>query len=137
MLIESRQFFCPSAKRQVIFEAMLQKTDVKTAEEIRNTTQKWVLKRPMMVIAGKAYQVDPYCSVVIPEVGDTSCDAILPSHLTPDSDTRSSIDMTFAYSIGGASLLVVVIVAVVIIIILLSVYIAIRRRSKRAKYSVR
>ena len=79
--ISNGQFFCGNSKKQVIYQAQLLITDGKTAEEIRNITQKWVLTKPFITISGKSYQLDPYCSVVIKEFGDITCDAVSPTQL--------------------------------------------------------
>ena len=82
--------------------------------------------KPFMTVAGKSYQLDPYCSVVITDVGDTSCDAISPAQLDSNSNAGSS-NNEFIY--GGILLLMVVIVAVGIILTFFILW----RRSKTAK----
>ena len=122
--IDGGQFFCPSVMKQVIFQAVFLKTSEKTAEEIRNTTQTWVLTKPFMTVAGKSYQLDPYCSVVIRDVGDTSCDAISSPLLTWLGSN------VYIYGVGGGILLLVIVTVVIICTIMC-------RRSKKAKYDIR
>ena len=60
----------------VIYQAQLLSTEGKTALEIRNITQQWVLSRPAIIIDSLSYQVDSDCSTVITELGVTSCDDV-------------------------------------------------------------
>ena len=85
-----------------------------------------------MTIAGKAYPLDPYCSVVIREIGDISCDVISPAQQAPvyNSNPGSSTNI-LAYSIGGIILIILVILGVVIVVIV------IWKRSKKAVYNIR
>ena len=131
--IDGGQFFCPSFRKQIIFQAVFLKTNGKTAEEIRNTTQTWVLMKPFMTVAGKSYQLDPYCSVAITDIGDTSCDAISPANLSSDSDAGSSGSESI-YGIGGGILLLIVVIVAMVIILTFCI---IWRQSKKAKYSMR
>ena len=66
------QLFCTS-KDSVVYQAQLISTDGKTALEIRNITQQWVLSRPTIMIDNLTYQIDPDCSTVVNELGVTSC----------------------------------------------------------------
>ena len=118
--IDGGQFFCPSSRKQIIYQAILLKTSGKTAEEIRNTTQVWVLMKPVLTVSGKSYQLDPYCSVVIRDVGDTSCDVI--SH-----DAESS-NNEIIYGISGGILLIVAVV------IIFTLCIVIWMRARRTEY---
>ena len=67
------RLFC-TTKNNVIYQAKLLSTDGKTALEIRNITQLWVLTKPIITIEEKFYQLDPFCSVVVKELGVTSCE---------------------------------------------------------------
>lgn len=126
--INGGQFFCPSFRKQIIFQAVFLKTSGKTAEEIRNTTQTWVLMKPVMTVAGKSYQLDPYCSVAITNVGDTSCDAFSPvQHSNSESSSSGYI-----YGIGVGILVLILVIVAMVIIFTLS-----WRQIKKAKYNIR
>ena len=112
--ISNGQFFCGNSKKQVIYQAQLLITDGKTAEEIRNITQKWVLTKPFITISGKSYQLDPYCSVVIKEFGDITCDAVSPTQL--ESSVESSTYL-LVYSVVVGVLLLLAITGVVILML--------------------
>ena len=75
------QLFCAS-KDDVIYQAQLLSTDGKTALEVRNTIQQWILSRPTILIDSLSYQVDPNCSTSIKELGETSCNAATESQPT-------------------------------------------------------
>ena len=81
-LIIDDQLFCVT-KNDVIYQAKLLSTDGKTALEIRNITQQWVLSSPTIMIGNLSYQVDPYCSTVVKELGATSCHMVTESQ--PDN----------------------------------------------------
>ena len=110
---------------------MLLKIEGHSAEEIRNTTQQWVLTKPIVSILGKSYQLDPYCSVVVHKIGDISCDVISPPQLEPDSNSDAGSG-TNAGIVAGILLLVVIMGTIIIII-----SIVIWRRSKKAIYNIR
>ena len=65
-----------TTENDVIYQARLLSTDGRTALEIRNVTQQWVLSRPAIIIDSLSYQVDSDCLTVIKELGITSCDAV-------------------------------------------------------------
>ena len=67
--------FCTS-KKTVIYQAQFISTDSKTALEIHNITQQWVLSRPMIIIDNLFYQVDPNCSAVVNKLGVTSYNTV-------------------------------------------------------------
>ena len=73
--IANGQIFCAS-KDNAVYQAQLISTDNKTALDIRNITQQWVLSRPTIVIGDLFYQVDPDCSTAISKLGATSCGII-------------------------------------------------------------
>ena len=124
--MESRQLLCSDSKpKQVIFQAILLPSDGKTAEELRNATERWVLMKPIMIISGASYQLDTDCSVVITEVGDTSCNTLSPAASTAGSNDDNIIIM--AYSIGGGILLLL---AIAMVVVILTVCVLLRRKSK-------
>ena len=73
--IADGRLFC-TTKNNIIYQAQLLPTDSKAALEIRNTTQLWVLSKPVIIIDGESYQLDFQCSVEIKELGMTFCDAV-------------------------------------------------------------
>ena len=81
-----------------------------------------------MTVAGKSYQLDPYCSVAIKDVGDTSCDAFSPAQ---HSNSESSSN-EFIYGVGVGILVLILVIVAVVIIFTLS-----WRKSKNAKYNIR
>jgi hypothetical protein len=129
--IDNGQFFCGNSGKQnlIIYQARFLTTDEKTVEEIRNITQKWVLTKPFITIDGQRHQLDPFCSVVIREIGDLSCDPTV-STLLPAPSSRSGGHLV-GYSVG--IVLVLSTVAGIIITAMLIVFYAVRRhRAKKA-----
>ena len=127
--MESRQLLCSDSKpKQVIFQAILLPSDGKTAEELRNATERWVLMKPIMIISGASYQLDTDCSVVITEVGDTSCNTLSPAASTAGSKINHDNNIIImAYSIGGGILLLL---AIAMVVVILTVCVLLRRKSK-------
>ena len=72
--IVNGQLFCAS-KNSAIYQAQFIPMDDKTALEIRNITQQWVLSGPTITISGLSYnlKVDPNCSTVVNELGVFTC----------------------------------------------------------------
>lgn len=66
------QIFCAS-ENSVIYQAQLTSTDDKTALEVHNITQQWVLSGPTVTVCGISFKVDPNCSIVMNELGVASC----------------------------------------------------------------
>jgi hypothetical protein len=107
--IVNGQLFCAS-KDSAIYLAQLISTDGKTALEIRNVTQQWVLSGPTIVISGLSYQVDPSCSTVVNELGVTSCNTNN-NNMVSDSQPRPNNQLpviTVSVSLAGVMLLVCV-----------------------------
>ena len=73
--IVNGQLFCAS-RNSAMYLAQLIPTDNKTALEIWNIVQQWVLSGPTITINGLSYKVDSSCSIVVNEVGVTSCNII-------------------------------------------------------------
>ena len=67
--------------------------------------------KPLVTSLNK--QIDPYCSVVIQEIGDMSCEPTLPTQL-PAAANTNSIDPV-GYSIGGLLVLLVAIGGIIIV----------------------
>ena len=96
------QLFCVS-KKSVVYQAQFISTDSKTAVEIRNITQQWVLSGPAIVINGLSYRVDPNCSTVVNELGVSSCGAM--SESQPKSNSQLPV-ISVSVTLGGMMLLV-------------------------------
>ena len=125
--IDSGQFFCSSSERVIIYQAQLLTTNGKTVEEIRNITQKWMLTKPFVIISGQRYQLDPYCSVVIREIGDLSCDPTIPTVL-PSSIKSGTGGHLVGYSIG-----IILLLSAVAGIIIVATIVVKKYRLKKAK----
>ena len=90
-LIIDHQLTCSEDKNLIIYQALLLSTDGKTAEQIRNLTQEWVLTKPTVNIDNKAYQLDSFCSIAINELGVIECDAIIePTEPTANKSAASN-----------------------------------------------
>ena len=133
--IDSGQFFCSNSKKEIIYQARLLTTDGKTAEEIRNLTQEWVLTKPFVTISDQHHQLDPYCSVVIQEIGDLSCDPTTPTVLPSSVKSRTSGHFV-GYS-AGIILILSVVVVILIVAILLAFYTVRKHRLKKARDATR
>ena len=70
--IVNGQLFCIS-ENSAIYQAQLTSTDDKTALEVHNITQQWVLSGPTVTVYSISFKADPNCSIVVNEVGVTSC----------------------------------------------------------------
>ena len=92
-------------RNDVIYQAQLLSITGKTAQEIHNVTEQWVLSQPSIVIDGVSYQVDPTCSTEVKELGVTSCNS------ASESDEGSAFNVTVVVS---------VIIAVVVLLMILS-----------------
>ena len=82
----------------------------KTAKEIRNLTQEWAFSKPRVSIANTMYPLDPYCSVVVEELGETGCDAVSP---TPSSETATSTPRFTVLEIVSVAVMVFLFLVVV------------------------
>ena len=109
--ITDAQAFC-TAKDAVIYQAVLLSTDEKTALEIRNNTQQWVLSKPVLVIEQQFYEVDPYCSVMVEELGTTTCDTT--EGLSKSSSAVSLIELV---SVAGAGVMLILVIALIFILL--------------------
>ena len=116
--IADGQLFC-TVKDAVIYQAQLYSTDEKTALEIRNTTQLLILSKPILVIDQQLYPVDPYCSVVVKELGTTTCDTI--------SNSQPLVSTIELASVVGTG---VILILVIVLTIILVFYCYCKKRSK-------
>ena len=102
--IVSGQLFCAS-KSSIIYQAQLIPTDNKTALEVRNITQQWVLSGPTITINGVSYKVDPSCSTVVNELGVFSCHNSAVSESQPNRNNHLPV-ITVSVSLAGVMLIV-------------------------------
>ena len=119
--ITDGHLFC-TIKNNVIYQAQFLPTDSKTALEIRNIIQDWVLSRPIIKIDGISYQLDPDCSIVAKELGVTSCDT--------EATSQSTINVTSFVVAGCVSLILVI----VVVIILVCCWVWRKKQAKRWKW---
>ena len=117
------QLFCVS-KKSVVYQAQFISTDSKTAVEIRNITQQWVLSGPAIVINGLSYRVDPNCSTVVNELGVSSCGVI--SESQPKSNSQLPTVISVSVTLVGMMLLV----CIGSVVFSLYMYYQCRRKSK-------
>ena len=116
--------------KTVIYQARFLVVDGTTAEDIQNTLQNWVLMKPFITVDRQQYQLDTSCSVVILEVGDTSCNA---TELASSVDSQVNLlHYYYAGGGGGALLLLLVIVGVIVTVCALK-----WKTSRKKRYSVR
>ena len=127
--VDNGQFFCSSSEKEIVYQAWLLTTDGKTAEEIRKLTQKWVLTKPFVTISGKRHQLDPYCSVVIQEIGNLTCD---PTILNVQSSNVRSSGNLVGYSVGIV-LSLSVMVGTISVAMILTFYAVKKYRLKKAR----
>ena len=107
------QLFC-TTKNNVIYQAKLLSTDGKTALEIRNITQLWVLSKPIVTIEEKFYQLDPFCSVVVKELGVTSCDSVSSTESLSELQSFTTIELASVIGTGVMLLLVIVLIVALV-----------------------
>ena len=100
---------------------------------IRSIAEEWVQTEPFIVVGDKSYQLDPNCSVVIKEIGDTSCNANLPDQLS-SGDKLSVVTLGYYIGGGGGGVLLLVILGIVIGVTCCLVK---RYKSKKASFHVR
>ena len=115
--IANGRLMCGNDESEFIFQGELVTTDSKTADEIRNLTQDWVLKKPLVGIGNTMYQLNPYCSVVVDELGETSCDAISPTEPEPSTTSESPhFTLLEITSVAVMGFLFIVVVASILVI---------------------
>ena len=104
------------------------------ALEIRNTTHLWILTKPIIVIDEQFYQVDPYCSIIVNQLGSTSCGSSPSTEATLQSQKlflgMSVIELA---SIIGVGAMLVLVIVLVIFLVSCCVY----KRMKAKSYNVR
>lgn len=128
--ITNGQLLCGSSDKEIIYQALLLTTDGKPAEEIRTLLQRWVLTKPFITVNENHHQLDPYCSVMIHEIGIVSCDPILPTLQPSASGMGPRV---------GAAALVTLLLSLIIATVgtVFSCYALKRYRLKKAKERIR
>ena len=116
------QLFCVS-KNSVVYQAHFISTDSKAALEIRNITQQWVLSGSAIVINGLSYKVDPNCSIVVNELGVTSCSVMSESQANSNNNQLPTV-ISVSVTLGGMMLLICV------GLVVFSLYMYYKRKSK-------
>ena len=115
--ITNTRLMCSDDESEVIFQGEFVTTDSKTAEEVRNLTQDWVLNKPLVGIGNAMYQLNPYCSVVVDELGEMSCSALSPTEPEPSTTSEpprfTLLEIT---SVAVMALLFIVVVASILVI---------------------
>ena len=116
------QLFCAS-KNDVIYQAQLLSIIGKTAQEIHNVTEQWVLSQPSIVIDGASYQVDPSCSTEVKELGVTSCNS------ASESDEGSTINVTVVVSV----IIVVMVLLMILSWLIIASFCYLHKRKSKSK----
>ena len=125
-IVDSR-LFCSGDKNEIIYQALLLTTDNKTAEEIRNFTQEWVLMKPAINIQDSMYQLDSYCSVVTDELGVITCDAISPT-TNPVSSTIAAIADYTGLEVGFIAIMALLALIIVGVAVSVTTYFIMKKR---------
>lgn len=130
--IHSHGFFCNdnSAIQTIIYQARFVVVGGTTSQAIQSTIQNWVLTKSFITVDGQQYQLDTSCSIVIQEIGETSCDAIQP---TSSADSQVKFPYYYYYYVGGGALLLLL----VTIGIIISVCVIKQKMSRKSRYSIR
>ena len=113
--ITDSQLFC-TTNNNVVYQGQLLPTDNKTALEIRNITQLWVLRKPVIMMDGQSYQLHSNCSVVVKELGVTSCGTGGYNVTLPTS--QPAVSMIELVSVVGTGVMLLLVIALVISLIL-------------------
>lgn len=116
------RLLCASGNN-VIYQAQLLSSSNETAQDIRSIIQQWVLSRPAIMIDNLSYQVDPSCSAVVKEVGETSCNS------EPTSE-QSAADVNTTIVISAAVVGIVLLLLFVVLITTCLFYFH-KRKSKK------
>ena len=113
--IAQAMLMCGKNLREFIFQAKILSTAEKTSSEFRdNFVQKWVNERPIVPVAGESYQVDPYCSVELTDLGTTYCYNENPTvGLSQRNGTRTAYEIAIYITGGvGGGLFICILIAV-------------------------
>ena len=118
-----------TAENEVVYQAKFLPSYSRMALEICNTTHLWILTKPIIAIDEQFYQVDPYCSIIVNELGSTLCG------LSPSTEATLFLGMSvieLASIIGVGAMLVLVIVLVIFLVSCCA-----NKRKKAKSYNVR
>ena len=122
------------AENDVVYQAKFLPSYSKMALEIRNTTHLWILTKPIIVIDEQFYEVDPYCSIIVNELGSTSCGSSPSTEATLQNQKlflgMSLIELA---SITGVGAMLVFVIVLVIFLVSCCIY----KRKKAKSYNVR
>lgn len=124
---------CGSNLREFIFQAKLLSTDEKTSEQFRDELlQKWVNLKPIVKIEKISYQVDPYCTVELSDLGLTDCRSESPTlGLSQTNGTKTSLQVAIEITAGvGGGVFAFIIIASIVGIVCCCC----SRKSVRRKY---
>ena len=132
--IVSSQLLC-TAKNDVtiVYQAKFLPSDSKTALEIRNTTHLWILTKLIITVDDEFYHVDPYCPIIVNELGMTSCGSSSSTEaLLPNDKPPHGVSVIAMASISGVGAMLVFIVVFVIFLVVCCV-----SKKKSKSYHVR
>ena len=116
--IVNSQLLC-TAKNDVVYQAKFLPSINKTALEIRNATQLWILTNPIIIIDGQVYELDPYCSIIVNELGVTSCGSSSSTEaLLPSEKPSLGLSVIELASISGGGAILVLVIMLVIFLVL-------------------
>lgn len=113
--IFNARLMCGDDKNKLVFGAEFLTPENITADEIRRLAQEWVLTKPFIVISNTMHQVDPYCSITVENLGDTTCEAVSPTESEPESTVPRFTLLEIISVVVMALLLIIVIISCVII----------------------
>ena len=124
-----------TANDDVVYQATFLPSVTKTALEIRNTTQLWILTKPIIAIDEEFYQVDPACSIIVQELGMTLCDSNPATEMRlPDQNPSFGKGVVELIAVIGAGVLLAVVIILTIILVLCCVYI--RWKKSNTEYGI-
>ena len=103
----------------IIYQAKYLPSDSKTALEIRNITHLWILTKPIITVDDQFYHVDPYCSIIVNELGVTSCGSSSSTEALLPSDKPSlGLSVIELASISGVGAILMFVIVLVIFLVL-------------------
>ena len=105
-----------TAKNNVVYQAKFLPSVTNTALEIRNITQLWILTNPIIIIDEQVYEVDPYCPIIVNELGITSCGST--EALLPNEKPSLGLSVIELASISGVGAMLVLFIVLVIFLVL-------------------
>ena len=118
-----------TAENEVVYQAKFLPSYSRMALEICNTTHLWILTKPIIAIDEQFYQVDPYCSMIVNELGSTSHGS------SPSTEATLFLGMSVIElaSITGVGTMLVLVIVLVIFLVSYCVY----KRKVVKSYNVR